>query len=331
MAGIAEIPGIDESTQDLFRAAGIDSSGKLMEVSLADLMTTLAEVNGERNLLKKLPPESAVASWQSAARIFEGTATGADREVHIPSSIMATARITGLPIAAIVPSEQLRAAGVKASSVPIGRLVEQVAGTLRLAGSEAGEAAQSHREKADQEKVDRAEDAAKAPQAVLGRPVKQLQAKVAPEKETSRKFREVTEERKAQIGLERRNNGMSHKEPMRVYLGAIASLISMFLVTVGFVAVAAALARSWYFQEPVPVGEAVVLVVFPVALLIYVGFAMRARCRLCGQRLFLPRQCRKHQRAHRSIFGYLFALSAHILAHRWFRCMLCGTKQRLKE
>ena len=145
------------------------------------------------------------------------------------------------------------------------------------------------------------------------------------------KFREVTEERMAQIGLERRNYGMSHKEPMRVYLGAIAALISMFLVTVGFVAVAAALARSWYFQEPVPVREAVVLVVFPVALLIYVGLAMKVRCRLCGQRLFIPRQCRKQQRAHRSIFGYLFALATHILAHRWFRCMLCGTKQRLKE
>ena len=171
MAGIAEIPGIDEPTQELFRAAGIDSSGKLIEVGLADLMTTLARVNGERQLLPQLPTEAIVASWQSAARIFEGIATGADREVHIPSSIMAGARITGLPIAAIVPSEQLRAAGVPASSVPIGRLVEQVVGGLRLAGSENGEIAEREQERVDR-KAREAEAAADEPEvspALLGR------------------------------------------------------------------------------------------------------------------------------------------------------------------
>lgn len=325
MAGIAEIPGLDGPNLELFRAAGIDSSAKLIGLSLDELRATLDETNAERHLVTELPALSALESWRSAAGIFEGKKSGGPREVELSPNAMASTRMGGLPVAQVVPSQQLRNAGVKASAVPLGHLVEWVAGGLRLAKS-----GEEQAEEQGPEAAPRAVDP-EAGRPVLGKPVRQLKDLQAENAQNPMEFPEFGDRRKVREGMERRNHGMTHKEPTRVYVGAVASLFSMGLVLVGFLAIAGALIMALYTAEGVPVWAALVLVVFPIALLIYVAFALRPRCRLCGQRLFVPRQCHKHVRAHRSIFGFLFALSVHVLFRGWFRCMLCGTKQRLQE
>jgi hypothetical protein len=87
---------------------------------------------------------------------------------------------------------------------------------------------------------------------------------------------------------------------------------------------------EYYLKMQVPAYLAFGLVAFPMAWLLFLMVGTRPRCRLCGQRLFLPRQCRRHDRAHKSIFGYATIMALHVVCFRWFRCSLCGTKQRLK-
>ena len=106
---------------------------------------------------------------------------------------------------------------------------------------------------------------------------------------------------------------------------------AMVLATLGFIAVGAGLVFAFYYDVPVPKPMLLVLFVFPLALVLHATLGLRARCRLCGQRLFQPRDCGKHEKAHRSPFGYIFAMALHVVTRGWFRCMLCGTKQRLHE
>ena len=56
------------------------------------------------------------------------------------------------------------------------------------------------------------------------------------------------------------------------------------------------------------------------------------KCRICNQRLFVPRRCHKHAKAHHIKFvGYVLPLSVHLLLFHWFRCTYCGTAVRLKK
>ena len=343
MADIAEIPGMTGPALGLFRAAGIETSGQLVVPEIGELMAILDEVNGEQRLVEELPAVAALEAWQSAARIFEGTAPRGAREVQIPPMVMAGIRASGLKVAELVPGKQLRAAGVEVSQVPVGRLVEEVVGGLRVVADHDAEdarerGAEDARERGaeDARERDRGGEAesgegGSSGQAHATKSVQHLRAPLENKEEEPMEFQEMDERRTKHTGLVRRNLGMCHRAPVRVYLGALATLLSMGLAVAGFVMLAVTLAKSLFFESPVPVEEIYVLGVFPLALLIYLGFAIKPRCRLCGQRLFAPRQCHKHPRAHRSILGYLFAVALHVVVFRWFRCMLCGTKQRLKE
>ena len=141
----------------------------------------------------------------------------------------------------------------------------------------------------------------------------------------------MNESQPAQRRLEKRNHGMLHKEPARVYVGALATLLAMVLGSAAFVVVGGVLFYAFYYEVPVPWWAVFVLPAFPVAVFLHITLGLRPRCRLCGQQVFRPKACNKHVKAHRSPFGPIFATALHALTCSWFRCMLCGTKQRLKE
>ena len=78
------------------------------------------------------------------------------------------------------------------------------------------------------------------------------------------------------------------------------------------------------------------LLVFPVALpvsgIIYLIWGMHGSCRICGQKLFVPKMCMKSPKAHyRPWLGYIVSVSLHLLLFKWFRCTYCGTPVRLKR
>ena len=114
-------------------------------------------------------------------------------------------------------------------------------------------------------------------------------------------------------------------------MGALATLLAMVLATVGFVGAGMALFYALYYEVPVPPITLWVLLAFPLAIFLHLTLGLRPRYRLCGQQLFRPKSCNKHVKAHRSPFGPIFAVALHAVTRGWFRCMLCGTKQRLRE
>jgi hypothetical protein len=68
-----------------------------------------------------------------------------------------------------------------------------------------------------------------------------------------------------------------------------------------------------------------------VSGLLYLLFALRARCRVCTNHIFWSKRCFKNQKAHRLWgLGLVGSLALHALLFGWFRCMYCGTAIRLK-
>jgi hypothetical protein len=128
--------------------------------------------------------------------------------------------------------------------------------------------------------------------------------------------------------------GLLHPHPIRLRIAALVTLACQLLVVPAILASVLLLFStidpdlfSW-------VGPW--LLVFPAALpvlaLLYLMIAVGMKCRVCTQRLFVPRHCLRHPKAHHiTPFGYIFALCLHLLVFSWFRCEYCGTAARLKK
>ena len=150
-----------------------------------------------------------------------------------------------------------------------------------------------------------------------------------PDESGSLQFRSLEDENLVRSRRPRRNRGMSHPLPRRVWLGAGGTLVAcaLFVVSgVGLVwGVLALVFAEWQF----PPGMLWTLAGIPLGVLLYLEVATRSRCRLCGQRFFVPKRCQVHPKAPRSIFGHTIALAWEAFFRKAFHCVYCGTKTRL--
>lgn len=128
--------------------------------------------------------------------------------------------------------------------------------------------------------------------------------------------------------------GVLHTHPGSLALGAIITLLLMIVLPVALVS-ATLLFISDQFPGTLPWVPKWFLA-FPLALpvlgFLYLSFGLGGKCRICGQRLFWPRHCRKNSKAHHIPgIGHIVPTSLHMLVFKWFRCIYCGTPVRLKK
>jgi predicted flap endonuclease-1-like 5' DNA nuclease len=67
-ADLFRIPGVGEQYADLLEAAGVDTVPELARRRADNLTAALAAANEQKNLVRRLPTESMVASWIEAAK-----------------------------------------------------------------------------------------------------------------------------------------------------------------------------------------------------------------------------------------------------------------------
>ena len=114
----------------------------------------------------------------------------------------------------------------------------------------------------------------------------------------------------------------------------MAAAVTVAATLLGLLAVAGLIVIGimvFGFGSQIPPRIFLAFLVIPLALILYILLAINARCRVCGQRFFVSKNCRKHERAVRSILGYGFASARDALLFPSFRCMYCGTKIRLRD
>ncbi len=128
--------------------------------------------------------------------------------------------------------------------------------------------------------------------------------------------------------------GVLHPSPAQVWFGGLFVMICQLLIPIGFISAILLLLLDQFPNNYSWVPRW--LLIFPSSLpifgLLYLITGYHARCRICGQKCYVPRNCLKNKKAHHIPFlGYIFSVALHAVLFRWFRCTYCGTPVRLKE
>ncbi len=128
--------------------------------------------------------------------------------------------------------------------------------------------------------------------------------------------------------------GVLHTHPVSLALGALVTILLVLMLPVAIVSAGLLLVSDQFplSFEWVPKW----ILAFPASLvplaILYFLVGLDGKCRICGQRLFWPRNCLKNSKAHHvPLIGYILPVSLHMLVFRWFRCTYCGTPVRLKK
>ena len=329
MTSFDDLPGLSPDLLPVFRTAGIDTPADLAVVPAKVIRRAIEKAMDGKG---SVPTIQEVERWQSAVR-------GPDYSLG-----------DQLPVAVALSSQQLMDSGIAASAVPVARILGDVS-EENLSAPTMSEDERRERllhpdsmgsERPSPREGVQAENGAAAVENVLPErtPVEPSIREPLPtierveeeeEEEAPIVYPSMDERVREQTDFEKKNRGMKHKDPMRVLRGALATLLAFLLMIVGVGTVVTASVLEFGMKKQVPVELALGLLAFPFALIVFVCLGGPARCRLCGQQLYMPRSCRRHERAHRSILGYSISLAVHVVVCRWFRCSLCGTKQRLKK
>jgi len=128
--------------------------------------------------------------------------------------------------------------------------------------------------------------------------------------------------------------GVLHDRPYIVWFGGFFLVLLQICMPLSVVA-----APLLILSDQMPADFAWVphwIIVFPISLLVlgilYALVGSRAKCRVCAQRMYVPKQCLKNKKAHHlPLFGYIGAVAMHVIAFRWFNCTFCGTSIRIKK
>jgi predicted flap endonuclease-1-like 5' DNA nuclease len=68
MADLFRIKGVGEQYSDLLEAAGVDTVAELAQRKAENLQVKMAEVNVEKNLVRRVPTLSEVTGWVESAK-----------------------------------------------------------------------------------------------------------------------------------------------------------------------------------------------------------------------------------------------------------------------
>jgi predicted flap endonuclease-1-like 5' DNA nuclease len=74
-ADLVRVKGIGEEYADLLEAAGVDTVPELAQRNAHNLSQKLAEVNGEKHLVRRLPAPNQVEDWVAQAQDLPRTVT----------------------------------------------------------------------------------------------------------------------------------------------------------------------------------------------------------------------------------------------------------------
>ena len=366
MSELTSIKEIQSGQLELLEAAGYVELRHLVEVEPAVLHGELKKANDMLAILDEAPDLDQVQTWVARARgDDEVSAEESDEEVLDPGAPVEWVNyeadpdvqdmIDKAPVALPIPNRQLAERGIPPAEVGIAPVLNHAAGDLDVRVSIRG----AEKKKSDPGLTPRAKESGVVQVANFrdsgrrgidaGRvrslddarsgatTVQPLQApQPADEDDRVRLLRTAREKTNRGKNPESRSfvRGVLHDLPVQVWLGCFFVVLFQLLVPLAIVSAPLLILSdqkpeefgwvpSWILAFPIAV---------PVAGLLCLMTSCRVKCRVCGQKVLLPRHCRKNVKAHHVPgLGYILPLAVHTLLFRWFNCTFCGTSVRIKE
>ncbi len=350
MQDLKDIPGIGPKLLQLLEASGFSELEDLRAMSADQILDHLGETNKHHQLTKVLPTQSQIESWLErlpAAETVEAQGVNYESDPDILSMLEYA------PIAEPVTGAQLMAGEVKPLDISEPIYLSNVLNEVEIRVGRRTTTPTPHQtvgiQKFESGLIVEDELPTVAPVDISrvksvkdfqpqGEELEQIQK--ANEKEAKSRDERVklltttrAETNKGRRPSSRRFiRGVLHPLPGRMYLGALISILGLTFIPLALIAGLALFINDSLGKPSLPEWLLIFPLLLPVFGILWIIVAPGCRCRVCGQKLFLPKNCLKHRNAHKlPLIGYIFPTALHMLSFKWFRCIFCGTPIRLKE
>lgn len=352
MSTLLTIPGLGKSSLELLEAVGFLDEDSLAKAGLDELVTELQRANSVLKIAKRPPRRADVQKWLDTARERVGfvepeTPAAPLVAVNYEGNPEVLALLEKAPTAIPLPARLLVENQLAVGDIPPAVFLNRVVGDLDVRVSNETPARTPARPTASNSVI--LGDAAPPKREFDVTRIRSIadMETLSPSK-PSTAVADPGNDRVALIRAPRavtnrgRNpesrtyiRGVLHTHPVQMLMGAFVTLLLMVDLPLAVVSAVLLLMSD---QKPesfswVPKWSLVFPLALPVIGLAFLVLGVGAgKCRICGQRQFVPRACRKNAKAHHVPFiGYIVPTALHMLFFRWFRCTYCGTPVRLKE
>lgn len=351
MTDLRSIPGIGRAAFELLEAAGFPDAESLAKAGVDELANELERANKILQIAKSPPVRDNVEKWISSAQDLVGVSNRVKREVEMPVNYETTPKVASMlataPFAIPLPAKILVERGLAVADIPPAILLNRYSGDLevkveeRVPGMKQGRpvsASNSNVRLADVSATRREIDVSriKSTDVLAGGTVRPATAKANVDNDRVALIRgprvETNKGRDPQSRFYIR--GVMHSHPVSMAVGAMATLLLAIMLPVGIISSILLLLSRELPENFGWVPEW--LLAFPLSLpvfgVLYLIWGLNGSCRICGQRLFVPRMCLKNSKAHHFPgLGYIVPVCLHMLVFKWFRCTYCATPVRLKK
>jgi hypothetical protein len=351
MTDLKRIPGIGSVTIELLKAAGFPDAESLAKARVNDLARELERANQILQISKRPLPRSNIEKWINTARDLTGAGRKvAAEEIQMPINHELSPQVVSMlavaPFAIPLPARLLVAQQLAVGDIPAAILLNRYSGDLDVRIDERVPAPKPMRQSTGSGNVIIADTSPNRVEIDNSR-IKSTDLFLGAVQRNLTTQSDVDNDRVALIrGPRLETNqgrdpnsrayirGVLHSHPISLSFGAAITLIITTLLPLGIVSAALLL-----LSREMPTHFSWVpkwILAFPVSLpvfgIAYVIWGMGCSCRICGQKIFIPRMCLKNAKAHHIRgLGYIIPACLHILLFKWFRCIYCGTPVRLKK
>ena len=348
MIRIGRIDGIDEDSLALLEAAGFQNAASLARITPIALQQELAGANHLLRIVPSVPEPSILGQWIDKARELTGvgemvpegpSAHAADVRPAVLE--MLKAALVAIPLSARSLVEKNLGVNDVPSAVPINDFTPRLVGQSAVVSQRAADVTAA----SEFVKLSKTGSAKFEIHAARLRSTEDYTDPSAPAIEIQPQKDDVDrltllrtarkETNKGRNPKSRRYvRGVLHTNPLRIYCGALVTLLMMLIIPLAAAATFLLLFSSYQpkFSPWAPSWLIALPIALPIIGVFYMFFANESSCRICCQKLFIPKLHRKNSRAHHvKMLGYILPLCIHIILFRWFRCTHCGTPIRLKE
>ncbi len=350
MTNLRSIPGIGKSTYELLEAAGFLDVESLANAGADELVTELERANQMLQIAKRAPGRVHVEKWISIARDLIGVGDEPAASFMMPVNYEQTAQVIGLlataPFAIPLPARQLVERNLAVADIPPAIFLNRYSGDLEVKVDARIPKAPPVRPAAPKNIIKMADNGQirvdidttriKTIEEINGGPVQPINPEIGEESERLALIRGPRVETNA--GRDPRSpfyvRGVLHSHPIAMAFGAFITLLLVVWIPLSIISTTLLMASDMKPEKFSWVPKW--LLMFPFSLpmigLTYLLVSASRNCRICGQKMFVPRVCLKNPKAHyvRGL-GYIVPACLHMLVFKWFRCTYCGTPVRLKK
>ncbi len=350
MTTLRSIPGIGKSSVELLEAAGFPDAESLAKAGVDELAMELERANRILQIAKRAPARGNVLKWIASARDLTGAVEDEAVAVTMPVNHEISPQVASMlliaPFAIPLPARLLMEQQLAVGDIPAGILLNRYSGDLEVKVDERVPGLKPGRPALSSSNVKIADTSAtrvvidsskiKSTETLSGRSPKQAPARPASNDDRIALIRAPRVETNKGRNPQSRHyiRGVLHSHPVSLSLGALLTLTLAVMLPVGVISAGLLLLST---EVPARFGWVPVwLLAFPASLpvlgIAYMIWGMHGSCRICGQKMFVPRMCLKNSKAHHLPgLGHIVPTCLHILLFRWFRCTYCGTPVRLKK